>query len=155
MKKQISSGQSKKCIILGNGVNEIYQTCKIGNIISKEISEEMINEIKQDNPKRLLNDYNLGGELIFHDIRVFVDGRADLYAQEHILRDVASLMYLVSDEPNTGVEVEQLFKKYQFDGIIMQKDRAFYTYMLSHPQEFELKSEDECLAYFRVNLLKL
>lgn len=142
------------CLLLGSGVKEIYETCRTGNIISKEISEEIINEIKQDNPKRLLNDYNLGGELIFHDIRVFVDGRADLYAQEHILRDVASLMYLVPAEEETGGSVESLLEKYQFDSVIMQKNRAFYTYMKSHPEQFELIREDEDNSYFRVKSAK-
>lgn len=138
-------------ILSGNGIGKLYQTCKNGEMISRVMSEEMIHEIERDNPQRILNDYNLGEALIFHDIKVFIDSRVDLYERDHILQDAASLMYLVPMvEGETDVDVEQLFEKYQFDGVVMQKDRAFYTYMKSHPERFKLIKEDESVAYFAV-----
>jgi hypothetical protein len=36
--------------------------------------------------KPVLNEYGLGGQLIFNDVRPFIDGRADLYGDTFLTR---------------------------------------------------------------------
>lgn len=45
------------------------------------IPQEIIDYIKEKNPERLYNHYNYGGYLIYNDIKVFIDGRADMYSK--------------------------------------------------------------------------
>lgn len=158
--KEIKTPLEKGCVTLftmvllvplGIGVQKMYQTAKSGEMISKVMTEDMIQVVKKENPQKLLNDYNYGEALIFHDIKVFVDSRADLFAVENILKDAASLMYLIPQASGIDfVDVEQLFEKYQFDGVVMQKNRAFYSYMLSHPERFRMIYEEKDGGYFRV-----
>ena len=82
------------------------------NIIIKDtndklISDKMINIIKKENPKRLYNDYGAGGYLIYKDIPVFIDGRADLYS-DYNYRDSLDIMYY-KESFNTKLN------KYKFD----------------------------------------
>lgn len=130
----------------------MYRNYSDGKLISKVMTDEMIQVVKDEEPERIFNDYNLGEALIYHNLEVFVDGRADMYAADNILKDAASLMYLIqnNEEETFCVDVERLFQKYQFDSVVMLKDRAFYTYMLSHPEIFNCVFEDEISGYFRV-----
>lgn len=60
----------------------------------KYINTENINRLKG---KKVFNDYNLGGLLIYKDINVFIDGRVDPYVPEYnnpdIFSDYISAMY--------------------------------------------------------------
>ena len=51
---------------------------------SFNLNEKMISTIKKESPKRLYNMYDYGGELIYDDIDVFIDGRADLYSKYNL-----------------------------------------------------------------------
>lgn len=142
-------------IPMGLGIRNMYQNYKEEKLVSKVMTDEMAQLIKEEEPKRILNDYNLGEALIYYDIEVFVDGRADMYAADNILKDAVSLMYLVQqnqEEETSYVDVERLFQKYRFDAVVMLKDRAFYSYMISHPERFDLVFEDDTSGYFRVIL---
>lgn len=136
----------------GIGVKNMYQNYSDGKLISKAMTDEMVQVVKDEKPERIFNDYNLGEALIYHNIEVFVDGRADMYAADNVLKDAASLIYLIqnNEEETFYVDVERLFQKYQFDAVVMLKERAFYAYMLSHPETFNCIFEDEISGYFRV-----
>ncbi len=124
-------------------------------LISRQISEEMMDYVKADDPQRLYNDYNLGGELIFNEVLVFVDGRADVYsAADHLLEDAISLLYLKqinSQAESFYVNVEDLVEKYGFDRLLVLKDRPLYSYILSHPESYALLFEDGTAGYFMVH----
>ncbi len=47
----------------------------------KQLNNDVITVIKNEKPNRLFNMYDYGGELIYNDIKVFIDGRADLYSK--------------------------------------------------------------------------
>ncbi len=65
------------CYAISTIMGNFFMTENIeAGIISTTISQEMLAAIRQENPKRLFNDYDLGGELIYHGIEVFFDGRA-------------------------------------------------------------------------------
>ena len=67
-------------IVLILGVS-IYNF-KYVNLTNKlNLNGEVIKIIKKEKPNRLFNMYEYGGELIYNDIPVFIDGRADLYSK--------------------------------------------------------------------------
>ncbi|MCD7739067.1 MAG: hypothetical protein LUH58_08540 [Lachnospiraceae bacterium] len=140
-------------LLMENSIYLIGRTLNGGEVISTVVSEKMIEAIQQDQPQRLFNDYNTGETLIYHDVEVFIDSRADVYSTEHILEDAFSLLFLQQRSEETEeeiVDVEALMGKYQFDALLVLKSRPLYVYLLSHPEEFTLISEDEEMGYFRV-----
>ena len=48
---------------------------------TKTLSNSAISVLKKEEPKRLFNYYDYGAYLIYKDIPVFIDGRADLYSK--------------------------------------------------------------------------
>lgn len=119
--------------------------------ISKVMSDEAIEFVKVNQTERMFNDYNLGEALIYNNLPVFFDARADMYLQENIYADGLSLTYLSSvgsNDDNTNIEVCNIIDKYQFDSFLILKGRPLYLYLISHENEFECVYEDEELAYF-------
>ncbi len=134
-------------------VSECVNTYNNGELISKVASEKAISAIKKDAPKRLFNDYNLGEVLIYNNIPVFFDARADLYAQKNIMADGVSLMFLEQANQTSGtsyVNVDALIQKYNFDSVVILKSRPLYSYMISHPEQFTSIYEDDSVAYFKI-----
>lgn len=134
-------------------ISETVNTYNDDMLISKVVSDQSINVIKDDRPERLFNDYNLGETLIYNDIPVFFDARADLYAHDNIMADGVSLMYL--EQANKTAEqnyvaVDELIEKYGFDAVAILKVRPLYSYMVSHPERFSLVYEDSTMAYYRI-----
>ena len=122
-------------------------------LISSTISDTAVNVIKKDNPKRIFNDYNVGESLIYNEIPVFFDGRADLYAQDNILADGMSLMYLenINEDRTLGyIDVDEMIEEYEIDSIIILKSRPLYTYVSSHTKKYQMIYEDDEVAYFRI-----
>ena len=101
------------------------------------ISDDIINYIKKVKPKRLFNFYGYGGYLIYNNIPVFIDGRADMYSK-HTLKDTFDLQ-------NNGYNY--ILDKYNFDMIIIPQNIALNIY-LSDSDEYVLsKQDDEVLVY--------
>lgn len=135
------------------GVCEGAEKYQEEGLISTVISDDAIAAIKADSPERIFNDYNIGETLIYNDIPVFFDARADLYSQQNIMADGASLMYLeqANKKENTAyVDVNGLIEKYGFDAVVILKVRPLYSYMVSHPEQFSLVYEDSTMAYYRI-----
>lgn len=136
--------------IAGSNVIKLYNN---GELIAKAMSDEAVKTIVEDSPNRLFNDYNFGETLIYNDIPVFFDSRADLFSQENILADGISLMLLSQkngDSDKEYVDVNELIQKYNFDAILIKKSRPLYTYIISHTEKFMLIYEDEQLGYFKI-----
>lgn len=91
------------------------------NLQKELISKKMISVIKRENPKRLYNMYNYGGELIYNGIDVFVDGRADLYSKYN-LEDAFNISRLDRD-------YIKLIDKYDFDYFLVSKNYPIYNYL--------------------------
>ena len=122
-------------------------------LISEVMHDDMVDFIKKENPERLFNDYNFGETLIYNDIEVFFDARADVYAADNVLANGASLLTLKQMNANAEtlyVEVDKLIDQYDFDALVIGKNRPLYTYLLSHSDKFECLYEDNVSAYFRV-----
>lgn len=121
-------------------------------VISTLLSGEMLEYVSKQKPKRLFNDYNYGGELIFHEIPVYWDGRADMYVAEHMMEDGTSLMYLREGEYAQNsllcLDVEQLIEYYKFDAFLLMKDRPLCAYLISHPEKYRAEFSDGEAIFF-------
>lgn len=138
---------------LGICFSKVVNKTLDGKIIRRVLDGKMIEIIKEDNPERIFNDYNTGESLIYAGVNVFFDARADLYSAHHILEDGASLMYLEQGNSSVnkkGLDVEAVIEKYGFDGIVILKDRALYSYLISHNKKYNCIYEDEKAAYFKI-----
>ena len=140
-------------LLIGTCSLRIRQTTEKDQLISETMSDEAVNAVKQDAPERLFNDYNLGEAMIYHEIPVYFDARADLYAYDGLLADGVSLMFLEqanSEAAFSFVDVSGLIEKYGFDNILILKSRALYSYLINHPDAFACLYEDEQIGYFTV-----
>ncbi len=111
----------------------VYQKAPV-EISKRFMSEEMIQKIKEENPKKLYNFYDYGGELIYNDIPVFMDGRADLYSEHKIFDD-----YLVMNKMEYNAE--NLIEKYDFDYFIVRNTDYIRLYLASS-KDYELVYQD-------------
>ena len=73
--------------------------------------------------------YDYGGELIYNDIDVFIDGRADLYSKYNY-EDYLNISYLEQD-------YVKLINKYKFDYFLVNERYPIYTY-LKYNSNYEL-----------------
>ena len=140
-------------LVIGMSGKQLCDTVHTGTLISTTLSDDAVAAVKKDAPKRLFNDYNLGEALIYHDVPVYFDARADLYAYDNLMADGVSMLFLEqanADAETAYADVNQLIEKYQFDGILILKTRALYAYLISHPDQFACVYEDSLVGYFRV-----
>ena len=118
--------------------------CNI-NSINKQVTEhvlssEVIEIIKKDKPKRLFNMYDYGGELIYNDIDVFVDGRADLYSKYNY-KDYLNISSLKDD-------YIKLIDKYNFDYFLVDKKYPINTY-LKYNDKYEIIYKDKKVLLYK------
>lgn len=92
-------------------------------------SAELIDYLRKGYPgKKLLNEYSLGGYLLFsleNPPPVFIDGRADMYGEE-IFTDYVRIAKI-----SPGFEL--LLDKYGIDWIIFPKDHHLPRYLMQAP----------------------
>lgn len=104
------------------------------------ISEETINKIEEIKPDRLFNLYGDGGELISNNIKVFIDGRADLYSD-----------YNYKDYINISIchgEYEKLISKYDFDYYLVDNSMQIFIYLKNNDHYKEIyKGSDGYYIY--------
>ena len=119
---------------------------KINTIFNNDyyylLDKKIIKEIKREKPKRLFNMYNYGGDLIYRDIPVFVDGRADLYGKYNY-KDYLDISVLNKKTP-------KLLKKYNFDYYLVDKNYPIYTYIKSS-KEYILVYQSKKYAFYKKN----
>ena len=106
---------------------------------TRSLSDDAISVLKEEDPKRLFNYYDYGAYLIYQDIPVFIDGRADLYSK-YIYKDYQDISRL-------SYHFYELIDKYQFDYFIVPKKSGIASF-LSIESEYELIYKDkECLIF--------
>lgn len=102
---------------------------------SNVVPTEEIAFIQQHYPDiRFMNDYNIGGYLIYYmhsPGKIFVDGRAGTAYSEAVLTDFLTFFTL---KPEMG----EIFDRYNIGGIIVNKSHRFAKYYeRSHPPEWK------------------
>ena len=137
---------SKISIVVG-GMCVFFYILNIPTIINSpykiNVSNEIIETIKAENPQRLYNEYGLGGYLIYNDIKVFVDGRADMYSKYN-LKDVIALDML---EQNP----EDIINKYNFDLFVIDKNVPLAIYLNSNSEYQKLIEDDNFVVFKPLN----
>lgn len=114
---------------------------------NKELPDELINEIRQDNPKRLFNHYNIGGYLLFNGIDVFIDGRYEPYNQKNIINDYVKMMYPSNIEEYN--QLENIISTYDFDGFLVTPENVILLTYLDSSKYYKLKYKDEEWLYYK------
>lgn len=103
-------------------------------------SEKSIEVIKDEKPERILNYYTWGGYLIYKDVPVFVDGRADLYSG-NIYPDYIDIDLIHEN-------FKDLLNKYDFDMIMYPKNRRLDLY-LADSKNYQLIYSDETTDIYK------
>ena len=85
------------------------------------LNSDIIEKVKEENPQRLFNIYDHGGELIYNDIPVFIDSRADLYSKYNYA-DYLNISTLKGD-------YVALINKYNFDYFLVDVRFPINTYL--------------------------
>lgn len=117
------------------------------NLAVKEMDDEIIEKVMEVSPKRVLNDYNYGGYLIYHDIPVFIDGRADIYSAYNVKNYLSFTEFKMPD-------IEKYLQEYQFDSILIRKSNAVYNY-LKEQDYLELVIENKDSVFYRIDYEKI
>jgi hypothetical protein len=107
-----------------------------------QLDPEVISILKKEKPKRLYNMYDLGGELIYNDISVFVDGRADLYSSYNY-EDYLHISMLQDDYVS-------LIQKYDFDYFLVSTDYPISTYLKYEDQYEKIYQKGNVLLYKKI-----
>ncbi|MBQ7137048.1 MAG: hypothetical protein IJO43_03645 [Bacilli bacterium] len=85
----------------------------------KLIPDEIISYIKEKEPKKLYNYYGFGGYLIYNDIPVFIDGRADMYSKYNF-KDALDIQHY---------GYSYLLKGYDFDMFIIPNNLSLNIHL--------------------------
>lgn len=105
------------------------------------LSNKFVSIIKEENPERLYNDYDIGGELIYNDIDVFIDGRADLYSKYNYT-DNYSLSFLEG-------EYYSIIDKYDFDYFLVAVEDPVNTYLEENKKKYEEVYSEGDYAFYK------
>ena len=123
-------------VFIGNNKNIINPK------YSLDLDKDIVDILKKEKPKRLFNIYDFGGELIYNDIPVFVDGRADLYSKYNY-RD-----YL--DISNLNGNFIKLINKYDFDYLLVRRKMSLDYYLLDS-NKYEVIYKNKKLVLYKKN----
>ena len=104
------------------------------------LSSKDIAIIQKTKPARLFNMYDYGGDLIYHNIPVFVDSRVDPYSKINY-KD-----YLIFS--NMQGNYETLMEKYNFDYLLIDCKYPVYNYLKDNP-DVELIYQNGDIYYYK------
>jgi hypothetical protein len=133
-------------------ISTLIENSQDGKLISMTLDHKIIELVKKESPKRIFNDYNFGGMLIYNDIATFVDEREDLFAKYN-LKDAVSLLMLSQADNQKKTEIfnpEKIIEKYNFDGFLIQPNRPLVVYLRSKPDKYKILMKNDSAIYFKV-----
>lgn len=93
----------------------------LNRINRKIVDDEIITYLKTNKPERLYNCYDYGGYLIYNNIKVFYDGRADIYTK-NIFEQAHNLLFLKGN-------YDDFINKYNFDYYLIPKKVPLVEYL--------------------------
>ena len=93
---------------------------------------------------RIFNQYDFGSYLIYEDIPVFIDSRADLYLKE-FNKDCLVFEDYFSAKSGTNYRIK--FKKYNITHLLLKKTTSLYSTILSRENYKEIYSDDYFVIY--------
>lgn len=89
--------------------------------IDKDFPTIAISTLKILNPKRIFNFYSWGGYLIWNDVPVFIDGRADMYGDEFFDK--------YSEVANVKEDASKILSDYNIDYVLYPTGMPLVTYL--------------------------
>lgn len=104
-------------------------------------SDPIIEKTKEIKPQRLYNHYDFGGYLLYNEIPVFIDGRADIYSSYN-MKDFKKIS-------NCDYGFKETLEQYNFDYFMVTKSENLYDYLIERTENYELITEDEGYALFK------
>lgn len=112
-----------------------------------------INENLDVSTMKLFNEYNYGSYLLFNDIPVFIDSRADLYAPEfnpgvEVFNDYINLSNVDIDN------VEEKLDKYGITHMLMYKKSKLRKFVEQNTEKYNLLYEDDNFCLFERKQVK-
>ena len=107
------------------------------------LNDKDIQAVKKVKPKRLFNMYNYGGDLIYNDIKVFIDGRADLYGKYNY-HDYLAMSSLNNDYVS-------MIQGYNFDYLLVDQAYPIATYLRYDPKYEMIYQNNNVLLYKKKN----
>lgn len=126
-------------LLIGNSLYDNIDNC-YKKVNTQLLSENIITYLKKEEPKRLYNYYDYGGYLLYRDIPVFVDGRADIYSN-HTLEDFYNLLHLRSNS-------QAILENYNFDYFIIPRDTPL-TFYLQFSNDYTIELEENDIVIFK------
>lgn len=143
------------CVLIG-----IISLYTISNLLDKssdpyvnpeyypvETVEYIKNNLDYSNIK-IFNSYNNGSYLMLHEIPVFIDSRLDVYCSEFndtdIFKDFIESYY-------GDVHYEEVFDKYDFTHILLEKGSIIYKY-ISKDSNYKILHEDDSFVLYERTL---
>lgn len=132
------------------GILNINTTYHKKGLIKKVVPKKTIDYVKKDNPKRLFNDYNFGETLIYNDIPVFIDSRADVYKGD-MIRDYTCLRFssYANSKYDKKTYMDEIINKYQFDAFLIEPTSALLPYLYSHSDKYKIVYESDEAIYIK------
>lgn len=104
------------------------------------VSNEMIETIKEHHPEHLYNYYDYGGYLIDKEIKVFIDGRADLYSKYNY-KDFYHLTFL-------NQNYLEILEKHNFDYLLV-KNQTPLAYYLKNNANYQIIKEEKHITLYK------
>ena len=139
--KSVYKFLSYEFVIIGIGLffYSIYSFATGTSYISKGVSDEAMEVIKNTEYEHLMNYYDYGSYLIYEDVEVFIDGRADMYVDTNFFDEAKSTIYTYDYLPSDFLE------DYDCDLFLLPSKCIFSWYLECHPEEYELiyKGDEE------------
>ena len=109
---------------------------------------DALNYIKENiaiDKMRIFNEYNFGSYLLFNDIPVFIDSRADLYTKQF-----SGLDYDILDDFEFMPEFyQEKFEFYNITHVLIYKENNQFYNMLNNDINYSILYEDEYFALFK------
>lgn len=130
-KRKIDKG-TNLCILFVSLFLIVFTCCNYkGVTITNDLllDDKVIDILHKEKPERLYNAYDYGGILIYNDVPVFIDGRADLYSKYNY-KDYLDISIL-------NINFPKLIEKYNFDYFLVSGNLQINTY-LKYCDEYEL-----------------
>ncbi len=108
-------------------ISIVYIPKFLEKVNKKIIDDEIITYLRDNKPERLYNYYDYGGYLIYNDIKVFYDGRADIFSK-NIFQSAIDVIDLKADSLT-------FIEKFDFDYYLLPKNTMLVNYLLESNYE--------------------
>ncbi len=142
-------------IILGGGYIYFLKRLDLANFdyqIKEDYPYQSVKYIKENldySNIKLFNEFNFGSFLLYNDIPVFIDSRAEVYNKKFnggkdIIND-----YLDTDKFN---KYKSVFKKYNFDYALIYNGSNLYNYLINDNDFKPIYYENSDYVLFKCNV---